>query len=384
MKIPKKLQNLKVCLVTDWLTNLAGAEKVVHTIAELFPQAPIYTTVANFEEIKSDFPNRNRIKTSFLQKVPYFHKKHQILFPLLSKAIESHDLSKYDLILSFSSCVAKNAGRNKTGKHICYIHTPVRYGWEMSYDPRVEGLPFGIRSIAKFFLKRLKNHDYELRKNPDLYIANSSETASRVERFYDLPSKILYPPVDIKNLKFSEKKSDFFLGFGRMVVYKKFDLLVETFLKLPDKKLILAGIGPETEKLKEKVKKLGASNISFAGKVSETEKKDLFAKAKALILPQKEDAGIVQLEALASGTPVIAYQSGGVMDVLQENINGVFFEEQTVNSLISGIEKFEKISSKFEADKIRETAREFSTENFQKNYLEILEEVVFFKKNPEK
>lgn len=372
----ENIKNLKVCLVTDWLTNLGGGEKVVHAIADIFPEASIYVTVADFEAITSDFPDKKRIKTSYLQRIPILHRKHQLLLPLLSHGIESHDLSEYDLILSFSSCVAKNAGQKRKGKHVCFIHTPVRYGWETSYDPRVKNLPKLLQPIAKFFLKRLKNHDYDLRENPDFYIANSSETAGRVKKFYDLSSKVLYPPVDIKNLKFSENKLDYYLGFGRMVVYKKFDLLVEAFLNMPDKELILAGVGPETEKLKKKVKNLGVKNITFAGKVSDETKKELFAKAKALILPQKEDAGIVQLEAMASGTPVIAYKSGGVLDVLEENVNGVFFEEQTVQGVISGIEKFEKQESIFDAKKIRKTAEKFSTENFQKNYLEILEEFI--------
>jgi len=372
MKLPKNLQNLKVALVTDWLTNLGGGEKVVEAVAALFPKAPIYTTVTNFEAVKSAFPDPNRVKPSYLQKIPILNKRHQLLLPLLSSGIESHDLSDYDLILSFSSCIAKNAGRKRKGKHICYIHTPVRYGWEMDYDPRVKNLPIGLRSVAKFFLKRLKNHDYKLRKNPDLYIANSSETASRVEKFYHLPSKVLYPPVDIKNLAFSHKKEDYYLGFGRMVIYKKFDLLVDTFLKLPNKKLILAGVGPQTEELQERVKKAGAKNITFAGRVSDEEKCRLFAKAKAFILPQKEDAGIVQLEAMASGTPVIAYRAGGVLDVLEEENNGIFFEAQTVESLTDGIKKFESKWTEFDAQKIKESAEKFSTENFQRNYLHLL------------
>lgn len=373
MKIPKNLQNLKVALVTDWLTNLGGGEKVVEAIGECFPDAPIYTTVTNFASVKSAFPDSHRIKPSYLQKIPVLNKKHQLLLPLLSHGIESHDLAEYDLVLSFSSCIAKNAGQKRKGKHICYIHTPVRYGWEMDYDPRVKNLPIGLRSIAKFFLKRLKNHDYKLRKNPDLYIANSSETASRVDKFYDLEAKVLYPPVDIKNLKFSDKKEDYYLGFGRMVIYKKFDLLVDTFLKLPNKKLVLAGVGPQTAELEERVKKAGAKNITFAGRVSDDEKMELFAKAKAFILPQKEDAGIVQLEAMASGTPVIAYKSGGVLDVLHENINGIFFNEQTPESLAKGIEKFEQVEAKFDPQKIKQSAEKFSTENFQRNYLKILE-----------
>lgn len=373
MELSENLKNLKVCLVTDWLTNLGGGEKVVKAIADIFPEAPIYTTVANFESIASEFPDKDRIKTSFLQKIPYLHKKHQVLLPLLSRGIESHNLSEFDLILSFSSCVAKNAKKlKKSSKHVCYIHTPVRYGWEMDYDPRVKNLPFGVQNIAKFFLKRLKAYDYKLRENPDFYIANSSETAGRVTKFYDLSSQVLYPPVDMENLDFSEKKSDYYLGFGRMVVYKKFDLLVEAFLAMPDRKLILAGVGPETKKLEEKVKKMGAKNIVFAGKVSEEKKKELFAKAKAFILPQKEDAGIVQLEAMASGTPVIAYKSGGILDVLEDGKNGVFFKEQTVESLQRGIEEFEKNSEKFSAKEIKKTAEKFSTENFQKNYVEIV------------
>lgn len=371
--IPKELKKLKVCLVTDWLTNLGGGEKVVKAIADLFPEAPIYTTVADFKAVETYFPDPSRIKTSYLQRIPKASKKHQWLLPLLSGAIRSFDFSEYDIVLSFSSCVAKNIKTNPLNqKHICYIHTPARYAWEMDYDPRFARLPIGVKQVARLYLKHFKNLDHKFRHNPQTYIANSSETASRVKIFYDLPSKTLYPPVDFNDFSIADKKQDFYLGLGRMVPYKKFDLLVETFLQIPEQKLILAGDGPERKLLEAKVEKAGAKNITFLGKVSDGKRRELFATAKAVLLPQREDAGIVQLEAFASGTPVIAYEAGGVLDVLKPGINGVFFKEQNPSSLITGIQDFERKSTAFNPLRVRKTAEAYSVENFQKNYLSLI------------
>ena len=228
--------------------------------------------------------------------------------------------------------------------------------------------------FVKMYLNRLKKWDLKQSDQVNLFIANSSETASRVNEFYNREAKVLFPPVNFREFLpvKKEEKEDYFFGFGRAVIYKRFDLLVDTFLELPEKKLKLVIHGPEVVKLKEKIKKSGATNIEIIGRLHFSELKIMLAKATAMLLPQKEDAGIVQLEAFASGTPVIAYKAGGVLDVLEENINGLFFKEQSVESLKIAVEKFK--ASDFEVEKIRATAEKFSEENFAKNFKNIVKE----------
>lgn len=362
------LKNLKVALVTDWLTNLGGGEKVLKAIADVFPDAPIYTTMVNKKKI-GDLA-KHEIRTSFLQKIPVLNKKHQLLLPLLPMAIESLDLSEFDLILSFSSSVAKSVKKTRENQlHICYIHSPMRYAWEPAFDERFKKIPKFLSPIVDYMLHRLRLWDKETCTRPDLYIANSTTTQSRVQKYYRQDSTVLYPPVEISNFPLSDKKKDYYLGVGRMVPYKKFDLLVETFRQLPNKKLILSGVGSERKHIEQLAQ--GYPNIEIIGEVSQTELAELYAKAKAFILPQKEDAGIVQLEAIASGTPVIAFKAGGALDIIKERVNGVFFDKQTSESLSQAIEKFEK--QEWNQKKIRASILLYDTKTFQKDFVGIVE-----------
>jgi glycosyltransferase involved in cell wall biosynthesis len=366
--------DLRIALVTDWLTNIGGAEKVVRAIADLYPEAPIYTTFLHFDRVQQLFPERERLRSSVFSKIPSVANRQMTIAPFLRSAISSLDLSDYDIILSFSSSVAKNIRVKKGQKHICYIHTPARYIWQREDDDRFEKLPKLLQPLVGKYLDRLKLWDSRGTEGVDLFVANSSETARRVKKFYGRETQILYPPVsfeDFSPCKPGDKK-DYFFGFGRFVKYKKFDLLVDAFLQMPDKKLVLGGQGPEWEEQAEKVKKSGTKNIEFLGRLPFGELKKYLSEAEAMLLPQKEDAGIVQLEAFASGTPVIAYKAAGVLDVLEEGINGVFFDEQTSESLIKTVQNFEV--EKFAAKKVRATAEKYSTENFIKNYKKIVDD----------
>ncbi|MCK5461224.1 glycosyltransferase [Candidatus Gracilibacteria bacterium] len=359
---------LKIALVTDWLTNLGGAEKVVAAVAELYPEAPIYTTFLNYKKVQSHFPDRARIHPSRYDKIPLVSHRQMTIAPFLKSAVGSLDLSKYDLILSFSSSVAKNIRIKKGQIHICYIHTPARYIWQKEEDNRFEKFPKVIRPFVNLYLERLKKWDLEGNKTVHYFIANSSETVRRVKKFYNRDATMLYPPVDFERFEVCEdgNRKDYFFAFGRFVKYKKFDLLVEAFAQMPNRQLLLGGDGPEKAALEAKVKALGVSNINFLGRLPFSVLKKYLAQAKALLLPQKEDAGIVQLEAFASGVPVIAYGEGGVLDVLEEGVNGMTFEAQTPESLISALERFETIS--FDSRLIRGTAENYSTKKFQKNF----------------
>lgn len=371
--ITMKKNNLKIALATDWLTNLGGAEKVVATVAELYPEAPIFTTFLNYEKVKVLFPDRKRIHTSWFDRIPFVSRRQMTIAPFLKSAIASLDLSEYDVILSFSSSVAKNITVRKGQKHICYIHTPARYIWQKEDDNRFEKFPRFLRPLINGYLERLKKWDLAQTQSVDKFIANSSETRKRVHNFYGRNAEVLYPPVDFEAFSVckSVDKKDYFLGLGRFVKYKKFDLLVDTFLEMPERELVLIGDGPERKNLELKVQKSKAKNIRFLGRLPFVDLKKYLSEAKAVLLPQKEDAGIVQLEAFASGVPVVAYEAGGVLDVLQEGVNGTFFVSQTVESLKAGIEKFDSMS--FEAQRIRVTVEPFSKSNFQKKYKALVE-----------
>ncbi len=388
------LKSLKIALVTDWLTNLGGAEKVLKAVSDIFPEAPIYTTVVNQENV-GDLAKKD-IRTSWLQKIPIFNKKHQLLLPKLPHAIESLDLSEYDLIISFSSCVAKSVITTPEQTHICYIHSPMRYAWEPEFDDRFKRIPRIFKPLTNRLLRKLRDWDSKTSDRPDLYIANSTTTQGRVRKYYGRDTEVLYPPVEVRDFQLFDEtlentprplihqltggvtsstsrklyKTDYFICVGRMVAYKKFDLLVKTFKKLPEKRLVFVGDGPERKDLQKLAE--GGENIEFRGEVPFAELKKTLSHAKALLLPQKEDAGIVQLEAFASGIPVVGYQDGGLCDVLIEGTNGVFFSDQTPESVIQALEKFKK--SAWDPVKIRETAQKYDTKKFQQKFMKIMEE----------
>ncbi len=360
------IDRLKIALVTDWLTNLGGAEKVVKAVSDIFPEAPIYTTVVNRKNI-GDLAGKD-IRTSWLQNIPIFNKKHQLLLPKLPHAIESLNLSEYDLVLSFSSCVAKSVITNEKQTHICYIHSPMRYAWEPEFDDRFKRIPKVFKPLTNHMLRKLRDWDCKTSNRPDLYIANSTTTQGRVKKYYGRDTEVLYPPVEVKNFQIADHQEDYYLCVGRMVTYKRFDLLVETFKKLPNKNLVFIGDGPEKKELERSAK--GHKNIEFRGEVPFAELKKTLSQAKAFLLPQKEDAGIVQLEAFASGIPVIGYQDGGLCDVLELKKNGVFFEAQKPESVIAAIEKFETMD--WDPTQIRATAEKYDTKIFQKNFISII------------
>lgn len=374
MQLDREKLSARLCFVTDWLTNIGGGEKVLHALADLYPAAPIFTTVCDHEPIRELFPDLSRIKTSYLQHLPVIHRRHQFLLPFLSHAIESHDLSEFDTIVSLSSCVAKNVKKTRAGQlHVCYIHTPIRYAWEPGLDPRVENLPWGLRNLASLALSAIRRHDYNCRRRPDFYIANSSGTRAKVSEFYGLEARVLYPPYeDIASVDDDDvPPGDFYLALGRQVPYKRFDLAINAFRQMPSCRLLLAGSGPEELRLKQLA--AGSSNITFVGRVSEQEKSELLTKAKAFILPQREDAGIVQLEAMARGTPVIAFAGGGALDVVKHGLNGILFPEQSVDSLKLAVESMETDRSRFARSVVSSSVAGFSRSEFQQKFQGLME-----------
>ena len=364
----------RVALVTDWLTNLGGGERVLLAVTKLFPEAPIFTSVFSPQLVEQYFP-RKKVVGSFLQKFRLFQTRHQWTLPLLPAAIESLDLSKYDLVLSFSSAVAKSVQTDpKTQLHICYNHCPMRWAWEPDFDARVLAFSKLLRVPLRLVIQRLKRWDYATRNRPQHYIANSQTTAKRLKAYYGVEASVLFPPVG-EHLFSAEKcrKERYWLGLGRWVTYKKFDLLVRTFALLPEEKLILVGRGPMLEYWQKWADQHGLRNITFLGWVSDERRQKLLSQAQGLLHPQLEDAGITQLEAMACGTPVIAYGAGGALEVVQPKVNGLLHEAQTPRSLITALEQAKK--QKWDFQQIQSSVKSFGEKAFLKRYQERVDEV---------
>ncbi len=348
-----------VALVHDMLTQYGGGEKVLKALAEKYPDAPIFTLIYDEKKLGHIFP-KERINTSFLQKMPMAKEKYKWYLPLMPYAIEHLDLSDFDLIISSSSAFAKGIITNPESVHICYCHTPTRYLW-IDSQKYIKNLRYNeaVKKIISLFLTRLRLWDMLSVNRVDKFIANSGNVKSRIKKYYGRDSEVIYPPVETNNFSIAKEKGNYFLAGGRLVPYKKFDLIIKAFNKL-DIPLKIFGIGLEMENLMKKANK----NIEFLGFITEKEKQKLYSEALAFINPQEEDFGITLVESMASGTPVIAYHRGGSKEALKEHIAGEFFYEQTWESLAEKIVNFDK--NKYNSELIKQEAEKFNVEEFKR------------------
>lgn len=364
---------MKIALIQDWLTEMGGAEKVFKEIYKLYPNADVFTLVYNKDILQKLEIPENKVTASFIQNFPSAKKKYRNYLPLFSLAIETFDLSSYDLIISSSYCVAKGVLTHSRQKHFCYCHSPVRYAWDLHHQYLKEAkLEKGIKGfLAKYFLHKLRIWDIISLNRVNYFISNSNYIGERIKKVYNRDSVTIYPPVNVHDFECNIKKENFYFTCSRMVPYKKIDLIVESFSKMPDKKLIVIGTGPDYEKIKNIAK--GHANIELLGYQPFSVLKDYMQRAKAFVFAAEEDFGIVPVEAQAAGTPVIAYRKGGSLETVVENKTGVFFDSQTVEAIINAVEYFEKISSNFNLNNIRENAEQFSVKNFSdsiKSYID--------------
>lgn len=363
---------MKIALVHEWLINLAGSEKVLEAIYELYPST-IYTLIKDYKKLKNTCFENADIKTSFIQNLPKSINMYKNYLPLFPIAIEQFDLSDYNIVISSSHCVAKGVLTNQEQIHICYCHTPVRYAWDLYHEYLSESNlnNKSIKSIiARMILHYIRLWDYSSSNRPDYYISNSKYISERIKKVYNKESTVIYPPVDTHKFELYEKKEDFYLTVSRIAPYKKIDLLVETFNNLPEKKLIVIGDGEDLNKIKSKANK----NIEILGYQSFDIVKDYMQRAKAFIYAAKEDFGIAPVEAQSCGTPVIAYKKGGVLETVIENKTGIFFEEQTTRSIINSINLFEKLE--FNYNNIRIHSEKFSKSRFQKEFQENINNII--------
>lgn len=360
---------MKIAVVCDWLVTYAGAEKVLEQILNIYPEADLFALVDFLDEDKRDFIKHKKVTTSFIQYLPKAKTKYRSYLPLMPLAIEQLDLSKYDLIISSSHCVAKGIMTGPNQVHISYVHSPIRYAWDLQHQYlREAGLTKGIKGwLAKIILHYMRIWDTRTSNGVDYFIANSKFIAKRIWKCYRREADAIYPPVDVEAFEYCDQKEDFYLTASRMVPYKKMDLIVEAFTQMPDKKLIVIGTGPDFDK----IQKIAQShdNIKLMGYQPFNVLKEHMQKAKAFVFAAEEDFGITPVEAQACGTPVIAYGKGGALETIRgleikDNPTGVFFYKQDEENLIKAISYFEKNLEKIQIEDCRKNALNFSINKF--------------------
>lgn len=362
---------MKIAIIHDWLVNYAGAEKVLEQLLEIYPDADLFSLVDFIDENQRNFILNKQVTTSFIQKLPFARKKYRNYLPFMPLAIEQLDVSNYDLVISSSHAVAKGVITGPDQLHISYVHSPIRYAWDLQHQYLKEsGLDKGMKGkLAKSILHYIRNWDYRTANGVDYFVANSKFIGRRIWKVYRREADVIYPPVDVSAFSFYSQKEDFYLTASRMVPYKKIDLIVETFSKIPDKKLVVIGDGPDFQKIKAK----SSSNIELLGYQSFEVLRDYMQRAKAFVFAAEEDFGITPVEAQACGTPVIAYGKGGALETVRgfgmiDRPTGLFFKEQTVQSLRKAIELFEQNSNNIQFEDCRENALRFSPERFREEF----------------
>jgi len=356
---------MKIALVHDYLNQYGGAERVLEALCGIFPEAPIYTLLYDEAATGRVFKGRE-IHTSFLQRTPFARRHHRIFPLLMPLAIEQFDLSEFDLVFSNSASFAKGVITKPHTKHISYCMTPTRFLWDDSHRFIDEfKYPWPIKKLVPFFITYLRIWDKEAACRVDEFVAISNFVRERIKKYYERDARVIYPPVCTAKYQISEKIGNYFLMVGRLVSYKRFDLAVKVFNAIK-KPLKIVGDGPERRRLE----KLARRNIEFLGLVSDYRMPEIYSRAQAIIFPQVEDFGLVPLEAMASGRPVIAFREGGALETVMDGKTGIFFDEQTEISLAQAIGKY--YQTDWDPKIIREHALRFDKEIFKKRITELL------------
>lgn len=357
---------MKVALVHDHLIQDGGAERVLRVFQKIFPKAPTYVLVYDKKKIGKEFQDKD-IRTSFIQKFPFGVKKFKWFLPLMPLATENYNLADYDIVLSNSSALSKGVITRPETLHICYCHTPTRYLWTDTHL-YVRKLEYNrlIKKIISLTLPKLRIWDRMAAARVDKFIANSKIVQKRIIKYYGRESEVIYPPVEVSKFKIYPKQENYFLAGGRLVPYKRFDLIVQAFGKLGIP-LKIFGDGPEYQKLKS----IAKSNIDFLGKISDEEKIELYGKCLAFIHPQEEDFGLMVVEAMSAGRPVIAYCRGGACETIMSGKTGEFFDEQSWECLAHTIIRFKP--ENYNSEAIRAHAMQFDQSEFERKIKEYIE-----------
>ena len=357
---------MKTAIVHEWLVTAGGSEKVFEQLLTLFPDADIYTLIDFLPDRDREFLTGKHIHTSIIQHLPFSRRHYRQYLPLMPLAVEQFDLSNYDLILSSNHAVAKGVLTGPHQLHISYIHSPMRYAWEMQHQYINEArLNKGIFSWpTRWLLHELRMWDYRSANGVDYFIANSEFVARRIWKTYRREAKVIYPPVQIDKLTLQENKDEYYLAASRMVAYKRMDLIVEAFNQMPDKRLVVIGDGPELRKIRN----MSRHNIEILGYQPDEVLHKYMQHARAFVFAGLEDFGIILVEAQACGTPVIAYRGGGAMETIrgleQDEPTGVFFLGQTTEAIIGAITTFEAHQGVIHPINCRANSERFSSQRF--------------------
>jgi glycosyltransferase involved in cell wall biosynthesis len=360
----------RVALVHDWLTTYVGGERVLEQMIRLFPDAGVFTTIDILKPEERGFLQGRTATTTFAQNWPLLRRHYRKLLPLMMFAIEQLDVSECELVLSSSASVGKGILTGPDQLHISYVHSPMRYAWDMQHQYlRDSGLERGLKSLlARWLLHRARIWDLRTANGVDHFIANSHFIAQRIWKVYRRRATVIYPPVDVDNFQLRESKEDFYLTVSRLVPYKKVPLLVEAFRNLPQRRLVVIGDGSEMAR----VRKMAGPNVELLGYQSSAVVRDLMQRARAFLFAAEEDFGISPVEAQACGTPVIAFGRGGALESVRgldhPRPTGLFFAEQSAAGVAAAVHEFEANEARFDPRNCRENARRFSPEVFRETY----------------
>ncbi len=358
---------MRVAVIHDWLTVYGGAERVLEQMLKLYPDADLYSVVEFLGPGERAFIKNKSVKTTFIQKMPLAKHKYRHYLPLMPLAVEQIDLSDYELVLSSSHAVAKGVLTGPEQLHLCLCYTPMRYAWNLQHQYLKEtGLDRGLKSLlARSMLHKMRIWDLRTANGVDGFIAISKYIAGRIWKVYRRKAVVIYPPVDTEHYIPGLEKEDYYLAVSRMVPYKRMELIAETFARLPDKKLLMIGDGPEFKK----VQAIAGKNVTLLGYQPDEALLNYMQQARAFIFAAEEDFGIVPLEAQACGVPVIAYGHGGALETIcgleTDEPTGIFFEEQTAEALAEAVRLFENEQTHFSAEACRKNALRFAQQRFR-------------------
>ncbi|HLF73761.1 MAG TPA: glycosyltransferase [Anaerolineales bacterium] len=350
----------RIAFVIDALPALGGGEKVLFTALEAYPDADIFTLVYNRDAFAGTPLANRQVRTSFLDGLPFAHKRHRLFLPLMPSAVERFDLRDYELIVSFSYAVAHGAHSYNGARHLSYTYTPMRYAWT---DINIDGTRTGKNPILDRYLQSFRDWDRRAAARVHQFASISEAVSRRIRRAYEREAPVIYPPVEVARFRPDAQREEYYITVSRLVAHKRIDLLVRAFSKLT-LPLIVVGDGPEMPRLR----KIAAGNIHLLGYQSDEKVAELLGRARGFVCAAEEDFGIAIVEAQAAGGPVLAYASGGALETVRDGVTGLFFPEQSESSLIAGVKEFERRRSCFRTEDLLLNARNFSKPRFLQEF----------------
>jgi len=356
---------MRVAIIHEWLSTYGGSERVTEEFLRLYPGADLFTIVDFYPEHLRGFLHGRKITCSFIQRMPFARKHFRCYLPLMPLAVEQFDLGAYDLVISSSHAMAKGVLTRPHQLHISYVHSPMRYAWDLENRYlEAAGLNAGIKGFgARALMHYLRMWDTRTANGVDQFVANSNFVARRIRKAYGRSSIVVHPPVDVDRFELREQKDDYYVTVSRLVAYKRIDLIAEAFAAMPNRRLVIAGDGPEMGRIKAKA----ARNVEVLGHQPFAAMRELLAGARGFVFAAEEDFGIAPVEAQACGTPVIAYGRGGIRDTVVPWETGIFFDRQAPEAIIAAINEFESVE-RFEPRRVRFNAERFSTPCFRREF----------------